>query len=45
MDLPKYFKKSELTPVVDQDVHTKEVLMLGYTDEVPLSQTLATKSV
>ncbi len=45
MDLSKYFKKSELIPVIVQHVDTKKVLMLGYTNEEALSKTLETKTV
>ena len=34
-----------LIPVVVQDVSTKDVLMLGYTDEEALSKTLETKQM
>ena len=45
MDLSKYFKKSELIPLIVQHVDTKQVLMLGYTNEEALSKTLETKTV
>ena len=45
MDLSKYFKKSDLIPVIVQHVDTKQVLMLGYTNEEALSKTLETKTV
>lgn len=45
MDLSKYFKKSELIPVIVQDVDTKKVLMLGYTNEEAFKNTLETKTV
>lgn len=45
MDLSKYFKKSDLIPVIVQHVDTKQVLMLGYTNEEALRNTLETKTV
>ena len=45
MDLSKYFKKSDLIPVIVQHVDTKQVLMLGYTNEEALKNTLETKTV
>ena len=45
MDLSKYFKKSDLIPVIVQHVDTKQVLMLGYTNEEALRNTFETKTV
>lgn len=45
MDLKKYFMKSELIPVIVQDVNTREVLMQGYSNEEALQKTLETGTV
>lgn len=45
MELSKYFQKSELVPVIVQDIKTREVLMLGYANEEALALTLQTKTV
>ena len=42
MNLQRFFKKDELTPVIIQDANSKEVLMLGYTNEEALGLTLKT---
>jgi len=44
MDLSCFFEKSELTPVVIQDVESREVLMLGYTNREALRRTLESKT-
>ncbi len=45
MDIKKLFIKSELIPVIVQDISTKEVLMLGYSNEEALRLTLKTGTV
>lgn len=45
MDLEKYFKKSDLVPVIVQHVDTGEVLMLGYSNLEALRLTLETGTV
>ena len=45
MDLSKYFKKSELIPIIVQDNDTKQVLMLGFTNEEAMRLTLETGTV
>jgi phosphoribosyl-AMP cyclohydrolase len=42
MELSELFQKSELVPVIVQDERTKEVLMLGYTNEEALRKTMET---
>lgn len=42
MDLKKFFQKSELIPVIVQDVNNDEVLMLAYMNEESLAKTLET---
>ena len=42
MNLQQFFKKSALTPVIIQDFDSRDVLMLGYTNEEALSLTLKT---
>ncbi len=44
MDLSKFFKKSELIPVICQDEKTKDVLMLGYANQEALKKTIETKT-
>jgi len=44
MDLSKYFKKSELIPVIAQDAITGQVLMLGFSNKEALKLTLETKT-
>lgn len=44
MDFSGLFKKSELIPVVIQDVDTHEVLMLGFTNEEAVELTYKTKT-
>ena len=43
-DLEKKKKKSELIPVIIQDVNTLEVLMLGFTNREAVELTLRTKT-
>ena len=45
MDQEKYFKKSDLVPVIVQHVDTGEVLMLGYSNLEALRLTLETGTV
>lgn len=40
MDISCFFEKGELTPVVIQDIDSKEVLMVGYTNREALERTL-----
>ena len=44
MDISAIFKKADLTPVIIQDADSKQVLMLGYTNEEALRLTLETKT-
>jgi len=44
MELDALFQKSELIPVIIQDVNTNEVLMLGFTNREALERTLETKT-
>lgn len=44
MDLSCFFEKAELTPVVIQDVDSKEVLMVGYTNREALERTLESRT-
>ena len=43
-DLKVLFQKSDLIPVIIQDVETKEVLMLGFTNQEAMELTLKTKT-
>lgn len=43
-DLDLLFQKSELIPVIIQDSHTKDVLMLGFTNREAVELTLKTKT-
>lgn len=43
-DLNLLFQKSDLIPVIIQDVDTKEVLMLGYTNKDAVELSLKTKT-
>ena len=43
-DLDQLFQKSELIPVIIQDVNTLEVLMLGFTNREAVELTLRTKT-
>ena len=42
IELKEFFKKSELIPVIIQDVQNNEILMLAYMNEESLSLTLKT---
>lgn len=44
MNLNLLFQKSELIPVIIQDVDTKEILMLGFTNREAVDLTLQTKT-
>lgn len=44
MTLDRFFQKDILTPVIIQHVDTLEVLMLGYTNQEALTNTLKTKT-
>lgn len=44
MELRELFKKSELIPVIIQDAETREVLMLGFTNEEAVRLTMETKT-
>jgi len=44
MKVEQLFEKSELIPVIIQDVRTKEVLMLGFTNREALELTRKTKT-
>ena len=44
MDLSCFFEKAELTPVVIQDIDSREVLMVGYTNREALERTLETRT-
>lgn len=43
-DVKKLFYKSELVPVIVQDVHTRQVLMLGFANEAAVRKTFETKT-
>ena len=43
-DLDQLFQKSELIPVIIQDVNTLEVLMLGFTNREAVERTLSTRT-
>ncbi len=43
-ELDRLFQKSELIPVIIQDVETKEILMLGFTNREAVEKTLETKT-
>lgn len=43
-DLKLLFQKSELIPVVIQDVNCREVLMLGFTNREAVERTIKTKT-
>lgn len=43
-DLDRLFQKSDLIPVIIQDMETKDVLMLGFTNQEAVSLTLKTKT-
>ncbi len=42
INLDKFFVKSELVPIICQDIDTKDVLMLGYANKVALENTIKT---
>ncbi len=42
MDLSRFFAKSDLVPVIVQNVDTKDVLMLGYSNAEALKLTIDT---
>lgn len=44
MELSRFFKKSELIPVIVQHAETNAVLMLGYANLEALEKTLETKT-
>ncbi len=43
-DLEKLFQKSDLIPVIIQDQDTKDILMLGFTNQEAVELTLKTKT-
>ncbi len=43
-ELNRLFQKSELIPVIIQDVATKDILMLGFTNREAVELTLKTKT-
>ncbi len=43
-DLDMLFQKSELIPVIVQNVDSRDVLMLGFTDREAMEHTLETKT-
>ena len=43
-DIKSLFYKSELIPVIVQDIHTKQVLMLGFANEEAVRKTFETKT-
>ena len=44
MELDQLFQKSDLIPVIIQDINTSEVLMLGFTNREAVERTLQTKT-
>jgi phosphoribosyl-AMP cyclohydrolase len=44
MEIKELFKKSDLIPVVIQDADTRDVLMVGFTNEEAVHLTLQTKT-
>ena len=44
LDLDCLFQKSELIPVIIQHAHTREVLMLGFTNREAAERTLVTRT-
>lgn len=38
-DVKELFQKSELIPVIVQDIHTRQVLMLGFANEEAVRKT------
>ena len=43
-ELDQLFQKSDLIPVIIQDINTREVLMLGFTNREAVERTLQTKT-
>ena len=43
-DVKDLFYKSELIPVIVQDIHTKQVLMLGFANQEAAEKTLETRT-
>ena len=43
-DVKSLFYKSELIPVIAQDLHTKQVLMLGFANEEAVHKTFETRT-
>ena len=43
-DISQLFLKSALIPVIVQDINTKDILMLGFTNEEAVKLTLETKT-
>ena len=43
-DVKNLFYKSELIPVIVQDIHTKQVLMLGFANEEAVRKTFETRT-
>lgn len=43
-DVKNLFYKSELIPVIVQDIHTRQVLMLGFANEEAVWKTFETKT-
>ena len=43
-DVKKLFQKSELIPVIVPDIHTRQVLMLGFANEEAVRKTFETKT-
>ena len=44
MELDQLFQKSDLIPVIIQDINTSEVWMLGFTNREAVERTLQTKT-
>lgn len=44
IDIKNLFQKAELIPVIIQDRETKDILMLGFTNEEAVRMTLETKT-
>ena len=43
-DVKELFQKSELIPVIVQDIHTHQVLMLGFANEEAVRKTFETRT-
>ena len=43
-DVKELFQKSELIPVIVQDIHTRQVLMLGFANEEAVRKTFETRT-